>query len=461
MPFEEEVPIVFVGNNQNPDLWEQLPSFWNEAEEQTINPRTGDLVTRRVIQIKLPLGLTQPPQVPPENPMTLHKWVLGKKLYYDKILSSDGTVACATCHAPETGFTDQRATSLGIHEQVGGMNAPTVINSAFHRLQFWDGRASSLEDQSQGPVGNPVEMFSSASGDVAWDAAVLRLRASDECSEMFERVFGHAPTRDATAKAIATYERTVLVGNALTDRADVAMLFRSEEEMDFTFKVKPADYETVLKEAVAGGDTHALEAIGFDPQRDAEQIPAIAQRLSNGRELFFGKARCTTCHAGDNFTDGLFHNLGVGIQDNEVTAADLGRFAAEPLGHKDPRQIGAFKTPGLRALLDTAPYMHDGSEATLEAVVEFYDRGGNANEFLDTNMRDSDAERAYREAVAKGEKYDGPPVFLCGPNQVPVVPLKLNLTEQEKKDLVLFMRALQSDPVPEIVADPQMFPDLN
>src|SRR5690606_12982798 len=108
VPFAEEVPIRFVSRNQDPEQWEKLPQYWNEGSEQVIDPGPGKPVTRKVILLKLPLGLTQPPAVPPENPMTLHKWVLGKKLYFDKLLSSDGTVACASCHDPAKGFTDQR-----------------------------------------------------------------------------------------------------------------------------------------------------------------------------------------------------------------------------------------------------------------------------------------------------------------------------------------------------------------
>jgi cytochrome c peroxidase len=379
--------------------------------------------------------------------MTLHKWILGKKLYYDKILSSNGTVACASCHAPDKGFTDQSKTSLGIHEQLGGMNAPTVIDSAYNRFQFWDGRAQSLEDQAQGPVQNPLEMFSAETKSAPWDEAVKRLRKDPGMVALFEQVFGHAPTRDAAAKAIAAYERTVLVGNSIVDRADVAMRERCEDEGDFS----------VLKNAVSAKDVRSLEAIGFEAGTEKE----VGRRLYNGRELYFGKANCNTCHAGDTFTDHLFHNLGVGLADGTLAAKDLGRFAIEPLGHKNTSQIGAFKTPTLRALLDTAPYMHDGSEATLEAVVEFYDKGGNANEFLDLNMRDLKAEAAYNASLVSGEKYEGPKVFLCGPNQVPIVPKKLNLSKEEKADLVLFLKALQGDAVAPIVADPEKLPELN
>jgi len=159
--------------------------------------------------------------------------------------------------------------------------------------------------------------------------------------------------------------------------------------------------------------------------------------------LFFGKARCNQCHSGDNFTDNQFHNLGVGIKDQHRSADLLGRFAIVPLGHKNIEMIGAFKTPSLRGLLATNPYMHDGSEKTLEEVVDFYDRGGNVNDYLDVKMRNLEAEREARVA-----------------GQPRIVPMKLNLTPEEKKQLVLFLRALQGDPVDRTVADEHWAPPI-
>jgi len=157
---------------------------------------------------------------------------------------------------------------------------------------------------------------------------------------------------------------------------------------------------------------------------------------------------------GDTHTDHQFHNLGVGVVNGEMPRAVVGRFGSQPLGHKNPVDNGAFKTPSLRALLATKPYMHDGSEDTLEAVVDFYDRGGNANEFLDAKMRDVEAERQYMVARANGTEYVGPKVFLCGPNQKPIAPFELKLTADEKKNLILFLRSLEGDEIPAIISDP-------
>ncbi|VTS08630.1 cytochrome-c peroxidase [Tuwongella immobilis] len=456
-PFASEVPITFVTRNQNQKLWDSLPQFWNAGTETVADPLTGKQVTRKIVQIKLPLGLTQAPSIPAENAMTLDKFVLGKKLYFDPILSSDNTVSCASCHDPEKGYSDQSTTSTGIFGKKGGMNAPTVLVSAYNRFQFWDGRAASLEEQSQGPPQNPVEMFDGKSAN-AWHAAVLRIRSKPEYVAAFQKVFGTLPTRDTVAKAIAAYERTVLAANSLVDRAEVAMRARVEDEESTDYTLKAEDVATVIKEAIAKKDSNALSAIDFDPNTDMDKINDLAKSISNGKALFFGKARCSSCHVGDTFTDHDFHNLGVGVKDGQLPDSQVGRIGSQPTGHKNFAAMGAFKTPTVRGLLGTAPYLHDGSERTLEAVVDFYDRGGNANEFLDPKMRDVDAEAAYIKAKAEGTTYSGPEVVLCGPNKTPIVPRKLNLTASEKKDLVLYMKGLQGDPVDPIVANPEVMP---
>jgi len=456
LPFAKDAPIVFVSRSANKAEWEKLASFWNEDSEMVTDPKTGAKVARRVVKIRVPLGLAGGPAVPNENAMTVAKWELGKKLYFDKILSADNTVACATCHEPKKGFGDSSKTSTGISGSIGGMNAPTVINSAFNRLQFWDGRAASLEEQAQGPVGNSLEMFA-GSGD-PWTAAVKRLRAKPEYEKAFREVFGHASTRDAAAKAIAAYERTVLVGNSIYDRAEVAMRARVTEEESGKFEFVAADFAKALTAAFTAKDKPALTALGLDIEKDASKTADFGKQLANGRALFFGKARCSNCHVGDNFTDNAFHNLGVGAKENKLPETAYGRFASQSSGHKDPAQVGAFKTPGLRALLDTAPYMHDGSEKTLEAVIDLYDRGGNANEFLDAKMRDIESENAFVRAKAEGKEYTGPKPALFSRGGAPIIPFALKLTAAEKADLVLFMKSLQGDPVDASVADPAWFP---
>lgn len=309
---------------------------------------------------KVPLGLL-PVIWPAENPYSAAKVELGRTLYFDKRLSADNTVACATCHMPERAFTDGAAVSTGIRGQKGGRSAPTVINRAYSLAQFWDGRASTLEEQAKGPIANPIEMGMTHEASVAKIAAVAGYRP------MFEKAFGSADINiDRVAQAIATFERTVLSGNSPWDR-------------------------------YKAGNPKAL-------------TPAQVR----GMKVFFDKAKCDQCHEGVNFTTNSYHNLGVGT---DKPNPDPGRYEVT----KDPKDWGSFKTPTLREIARTAPYMHDGSLPTLEEVVEFYDKGGILNKNLDEKMK----------------------------------PLKL--TADQKRDLVEFMKALSGEGWQHI-APPQSFP---
>jgi cytochrome c peroxidase len=314
--------------------------------------------------------------VPADNPVTPDKVALGRKLFFDKRLSKDGTVSCATCHDPEHGFSDAKKVSEGVSGKKGARNAPTVLNAIFNEVQFWDGRAATLEEQSKGPMVNPLEMANASHDDV-----VKAVKADRDYVAAFQKVFGREPSIDDVAAAIASFERTVVSGNSPFDR-------------------------------FSAGEKDALDA--------------SARR---GWELWNGKARCNTCHPfGDitpNFSDNKFHNIGVAAKGRDFASlsrkaaqagdpaqlaflpdfTELGRFAVT----RQPKDIGAFKTPGLRDVALTAPYMHDGSEATLLDVVNFYDRGGEANPYLDGG----------------------------------IVPLKL--TDREKQDLVAFMEALTGE----------------
>lgn len=295
--------------------------------------------------IRPPLGLTTIIW-PKDNPYSAAKADLGRLLYYDKRISGDGTLSCATCHDPKKGFTDQAPVSTGIRGQKGPISAPTVINRAYGLLQFWDGRAPTLEAQAVGPMANPIEMGNTHAN------VVKTLRGIAGYRTKFKAVFGTEEfTLDHIAKAIATFERTVLSGDAPYDR-----------------------YK-------AGNKT------------------AMTPAQIRGMDVYFNKAKCDKCHEGPNFTLNAFHNLGVG---QEKATPDEGRFAVT----KDPSHFGQFKTPTLREIEHTFPYMHDGSLKTLEEVVEFYDKGGIRNKNLDEEMK----------------------------------PLKL--TPAQKADLVAFMKAL-------------------
>lgn len=334
--------------------------------------------------LKLPPGVLEP-IIPEDNPLSVEKVALGKTLFFDKRLSVDNTISCAACHDHRLGFADGKKVAEGIQQKKGARNSPTTLNTAFLDTQFWDGRASSLEEQAKGPLVNPVEM-----GMPSHDALVTKLRKIPEYRRGFQEVFGTEDfTIDHVAKAIASFERTLNTFNSPFDR-------------------------------FIGGDKGA--------------ISPSAQR---GWELFQGKARCITCHEFNTaypfFTDNKFHNIGVATKAVNFEAlarraaveTDVARLAREPgaaelgryLATQQPKNIGAFKTPGLREIAHTAPYMHDGSEPTLETVIEFYDKGGIPNPNLDGGMR------------------------------------PLGLTMEEKKALVEFLKALTSDDLPSFVKD--------
>ncbi len=275
---------------------------------------------------EIPLGLI-PIQWPAGNPYSPAKWELGRALYFDSRLSADNSVSCASCHAVKSAFTDNLPNSVGIRGQHGNRSAPTVINRAYTLAQFWDGRASTLEEQAKGPMANPVEMGHSHEG------VCNRLSGIAGYRRMFATAFGSEEiTIDKVAMAIATYERTVLSGNSAYDR-----------------------YQAGNKRA-------------------------LTRAQIRGMDVFFNKAKCDQCHEGVNFTTNEYHNLGVGMDKPEP---DVGRFAVT----HNPQDWGAFKTPTLREIANTAPYMHDGSLKTIEDVVEFYDKGGIKNKNLDERMK--------------------------------------------------------------------------
>ena len=307
---------------------------------------------------KIPLGLIDP-EVPQDNPMTAAKIELGRQLYFDKRLSVDDTVSCATCHDPKMGFAEDKKVSTGIQGKKGNRNSPTTLNAALYDVQFWDGRAATLEEQAKGPIVNPVEMAMPS-----LDALVEKLKKIPEYQKSFAEVFKEGITADNIVRAIADYERTLLAGDSPFDR-----YFYGKEEN------------------------------------------AISPSAKRGLEVFREKGRCVTCHeilpSFGLFSDNKFHNVGVGM---DKPNPDLGRYLAT----KEEKDTGAFKTSSLRNIAITAPYMHDGSEPTLESVVDLYDKGGIPNRYLDGGIR------------------------------------PLNLTEQEKKDLVEFMKALTSPNVEKI-----------
>ena len=267
------------------------------------------------------VGPLPPVPVPPGNPQTTLKIQLGKQLYFDTRLSKDNTISCATCHNPVMGWSDAGPTSAGIKGQRGGRRAPPVSNAAYLPLQFWDGRAPSLEEQAKGPIQNPIEMGNTH------DAMLRTVGDIQGYVDEFKTVFGPGPiTTDEVAKAIAAFERTVVTTDSPFDR-----FVRGSED-------------------------------------------AMTDQQKWGLEIFNGKGHCTACHWGSNFTDGRFHNIGVKAQD--PAKPDLGRYEIT----KNPKDKGAFKTPTVRDAALRAPYLHDGSEKSLESLVDFYNRGGDTED---------------------------------------------------------------------------------
>jgi cytochrome c peroxidase len=321
--------------------------------------------TQEAYELEIPLGLDEDGfKVPEDNPLTKDKVALGRLLFFDKRLSQDNSISCSTCHIPQLAFTDGQPVSTGIKHQQGGRSAPTSINRGFSQVQFWDGRAATLEDQSVGPLTNPIEHGFANNDDV-----VAKINSIAGYKKLFNEAFATDKiTIEHVGKAIASFQRTLISGNSPFDRFD----YDGEEK-------------------------------------------AISESAKRGKKLFFGKARCNLCHFGTNFSDEKFHNIGIGWGEEAV---DVGRFNVS----KDKKDIGAFKTPTLREISLTAPYMHDGRFATLEEVVEHYNGGGVQNPFLD--------------------------------NQI--IPLKL--TQAEKKDIVEMLRSLNGEGWQHVKA-PTSFPE--
>jgi len=268
-----------------------------------------------------------------EVPPTPEKVRLGRWLFYDKRLSADDTISCATCHLPEHAFSEPTPVSTGIGGQKGARKAPSFVNLAWTIFPhfFWDGREPSLEGQAGGPPINPIEM-----GFKDHDEVVAKFSKIDGYKPYFEEAFGDPEiTMERMTKAIADYERTRMSGNSPFDRWQA-------------------------------GDQEA-----------------VSDQVKEGHNLFFDKAECSQCHFGQNFTDNRFHNLGIGWDEDAEKFEDVGRYEFE----ETDEMMGAFKTPGLRELTKHAPYMHDGSIETLEEVVVHYNIGGFENPYLSPKIR--------------------------------------------------------------------------
>lgn len=343
------------------------------------------------LSVELPEGLSAGSQqvyIPEDNPLTRAKIELGRQLYFDKRLSNDGTISCADCHSPQFGYGANTQFGVGVKGQTGNRNSPVAYNRIVSKAQFWDGRAGSLEAQAVGPIQNPIEMGNTHAAVVKW------VNSREGYRIQFEKVFGGPAKIEHIGKAIASFERALVTGPSPYDMNEPLRKIRE------SFAEEISDLDALRQ------DDPALFKKYEEATKLAEANP-MSESAKRGRDLFFSqKSNCTACHTGANFTDELYHNLGVGMAAKEP---DLGRFAET----KVEKDKGAFKTPTLRNVALTAPYMHDGSQATLEEVVEWYAKGGHPNPTLSDKVK------------------------------------KLDLTEQDKKDLVEFMKSL-TGPFPKV-----------
>lgn len=339
------------------------------------------------LEVKLPLGLSLGQGAIKglkENPLTRAKVELGRQLYFDRRLSADGTVSCADCHHPDEGYARHTQFGVGVGAQEGNRNSPASYNRILSDKQFWDGRAASLEEQAVGPIANPIEMANTH------EQCVADLGKIPGYKLQFEKIFpddsGQCVNIDNVGKAIAAFERVIVTNPSPFD------YYEPLRTLELAYRQDLEDLETFQEEAP---DEYAQ----YMAARDAAAAHPMSESARRGREIFFGqKGGCTACHVGPNLADEKYHNLGVGM---DVAEPDLGRFVVT----QEDQDRGAFKTPTIRNVELTPPYMHDGSQKTLEEVVEWYARGGHPNPHLSKSVR------------------------------------KLDLTDQDKADLVAFMKA--------------------
>jgi cytochrome c peroxidase len=358
------------------------PLTIDEIKKWLDNPR-NHIVLKPILPQGMAAGAGQITGIE-KNPLTRAKIELGRQLYFDTRLSKDNSISCASCHDPVNGYAKDTRFGVGVAGQLGGRNSPVAYNRILSGKQFWDGRADSLEEQAKGPIANPIEMSNTH------DVCVHTVGEIPGYKLQFEKIFPDGVTIDNMAKAIASFERALVTGPSPWDYYTPVLDFQ-----------KAYGSNNIDEKALKDDDPTLYE--DYMKKKAASDAHPISDSAKRGGVLFFSdKAACTACHVGANFTDELYHNLGVGM---EAPEPDVGR--AKISG--DAKDTGAFKTPTIRNVALTGPYMHDGSQKTLEEVVEWYAKGGHPNPHLDAKVK----------------------------------PLKL--TNEDKADLVEFMRALSGD----------------
>jgi cytochrome c peroxidase len=432
-----DVPIEFVSEESDPETWKKLPKYWNDPN---LNAATALLMPSpwtavplagmagQPVRIKVPAGLPKPTGIPEANQPTLAKWQLGRELFFDKtwLHGEKKSQSCADCHIPARNFTDTAPT----HE---GFNTPTLVNVVYNRYQFWDGRATHLEEVVQRTLEDERETERTDGSVHAWGGVIRRLRDNQAYRRRFAEVFGTVATQDNLGRAIATYLRTLLAGDSVYDRARAKQRARGGKELE------SADVEAVLTET----DLPLLNRTG-------KKTASVAGDLFHGYRLFSGldehKLSCAKCHSGPLFTDGGFHNTGVGFRYGERDAnwpESLGRYAHAPLGEKSDRLIGAFKTPTLRGLSHTSPYLHTGQITTT-------DRDGTTRSIPAATVED--VIRRYSLLIDPNPHLD--PLLLDPKDRRTGFARLLDLNDEETDDLALFLRSLTGTPVDPAVASP-------
>ena len=306
-----------------------LVAWMAGAEPDCPPPLPKDTLPAELALNAIPSGLAPVRVVPDDNRLLPERVELGRRLFFDPLLSADGSVACASCHDPQRGFASAAPRAVGIHGKVGTRNAPSLLNRAYGRTFFWDGRTATLESQAIEPIVNPVELGSQISDVLA------KLAGNAKYRQAFAKAYDGGVTAENLGRALAAFERVLLSGDSQVDRFQA-------------------------------GHASALT----DSQR-------------RGLWIYESRGSCWRCHRGQNYSDEEFHNTGVAALQLQP---DPGRFTVT----HDEADRGKFKTPSLRGVSRTGPYMHDGSLATLRDVVEFYNRGGGKNPRLDPLIRPLD-----------------------------------------------------------------------
>jgi cytochrome c peroxidase len=338
LQFLSVVILTFVAGSRQTDA-QQATSPTDELLQQSFQKFLAT-------DLRVPMSQVGLPEVDEVSAEEYRQIELGRKLFFDPLLSRDGSISCATCHQPARAFSSPEIRPAGVNGRQDRRHPPAIINRRWGTAQFWDGRAASLEHQALQPIENENELASSI------DDVLAKLKSDDEYTQQFQAAFDDGINRDNLATAIASFERILLSADSPIDRFVTA-----SDSVDLT--------------------------------RSQRQ----------GLWIYESKGGCWQCHSGHNYTDEKFHNTGVSWG---AEPPDLGYF--EVTGNAEHK--GQYKTPTLRDVALTAPYMHDGSIATLSEVVEFYNRGGNENPNRDSRIK------------------------------------PLNLSDQEKEDLEAFLRAL-------------------